>query len=225
METLQRKSAEGGAQLFVAMALVLFLPAWTILWWQAWVFLGVFFVSVAAITVYFLKRDPKLIERRLKAGPGAETDPAQKIIQGITSIAFLAVLLVPGFDHRLGWSVVPWPLTLVGDVIVAAGFYLIFLVFRENSYTSGVIETADNQTVIDTGPYAVVRHPMYAGAVLMFLGVPLALGSYWSLVPVAVMFGGIVVRLLAEERYLIAHLPGYGRYRTKTRFRLLPGIW
>lgn len=207
------------------MAALLFLPAWTLAWWRAWLFLIVFAAAVVAITRYFLAADPALIERRLKSGPGAERETSQRIIQTFASLAFAALFVVSGLDRHFGWSQLAPTEALIGNVLVLVGLFVVFLVFRENSYTAGTVEIVRDQTVISTGPYAHVRHPMYAGALVMLVGIPLALGSAWALVPFAALAGLIVVRLLDEERVLAAGLPGYAEYRVKTPARLIPHVW
>ena len=215
----------GLAQLVVVLLLCLFLPAGTARWWQAWVYVALFAGSCIAITLYLLRHDLELLQRRLAAGPGAEKEHRQKLIQALAAVAFLGMFLVPGFDRRFAWSAVPLPLTVAGDLFVVAGFWIVFLTFRENSYTSATIETAENQPVISTGPYAAVRHPMYAGALLMLLGTPLALDSLWALAAFVVMLAVIVWRLRDEERVLARDLPGYDAYRAKVRHRLVPLVW
>ena len=155
----------------------------------------------------------------------AEKRPVQKFIMLCTSIGFIALLVVPAFDHRFGWSMVPLGGVVAGDVLVAIGFYLISLVYRENTFTSATIEVAENQTVISTGPYAIVRHPMYASASLYLFGTPLALGSYWGLVPIAAMMPFLIWRLFDEERFLARNLPGYTEYQKRVQYRLVPFVW
>ena len=155
----------------------------------------------------------------------AEKQPAQKFIMLLASIGFIALLVVPALDHRFGWSTVPLGVVVAGDVLVAIGFYLIFLVYRENPFTSAPIEVAENQKVISTGPYAIVRHPMYASSFLYILGTPLALGSYWGLVPIAAMMPFLIWRLFDEERFLASNLPGYTEYQNRVRHRLVPFLW
>ena len=135
------------------------------------------------------------------------------------------MIIIPGLDHRFGWSHVPVAVVLAGDGLVVIGLYIVFLVFRENSYTSGVIEVASDQRVISTGPYRIVRHPMYAGALVMLLGMPLALGSAWGVLVCLPLAAAIIVRLIDEERYLARHLAGYAEYRERTRHRLIPGLY
>jgi protein-S-isoprenylcysteine O-methyltransferase Ste14 len=209
----------------VALALVLFLPAWSLRFWEAWVYWTLFSVSVLLITLYFLKYDPRLIERRLEVGPGAEREKSQVILQAIASVLLLALFVIPGFEHRLHGSAVPMPAVLTADVLVLLGFLIIFFVFRENSYTSGIVTVEAGQRVIATGPYRLVRHPMYAGAALIFLATPVALGSLWALLAAVPLCGTMVLRLLDEERFLSANLPGYDAYCREVRYRLLPLVW
>ncbi len=211
--------------LLVSMAAALFLSAWSVDYWQAWVFLAVFALASFAITLYLMKQDPELLERRVRAGPIAEHERGQKIIQSFASLGFIALLVVPGIDHRFGWSIVPAWVLLAGDVLVALGFLIVFFVFRENTFASATIEVEAGQRTITTGPYALVRHPMYAGALILLAGVPLALGSWWGLLAIAPMKLIIVQRLLAEERFLAKNLPGYSDYRSRVRYRLAPFVW
>ncbi len=225
MNNLAVKSFIGLAQLIIVLAVLLFLPAWSFNYWQAWLFLLVFSISVFLITLFFLRADPKLIESRLKAGPGAEQQTSQKIIQALASIFFILPFIIASLDHRFGWSNIPTYLAILGDIFVVSGLFFVFLVFRENTFTSATIELRDEQQVISTGPYALVRHPMYAGAFIMLLGVPLALGSWWALIPVFLLFAAIVCRLLEEEKFLTRNLSGYAAYRQKVHYRLIPFIW
>lgn len=225
MSALNIKAFAGLLQLLVVMSAIIFLPAWTLDYWQAWVFLATFFVSVLAITIYLMKNDPKLLERRTNAGPGAEHERSQNIIQSFAALAFIAMFIVSALDHRFGWSPVPTYVTLLGDVLVALGLDFVFLVFRENTFTSGIIEIGDEQKVVTTGPYAVVRHPMYISALVMLMGVPLALDSLWGLFTVVPMVFVIVWRLLDEEKFLAKNLAGYSEYQSRVRHRLLPLIW
>jgi protein-S-isoprenylcysteine O-methyltransferase Ste14 len=192
---------------------------------EAWVFIALFFGASLAITLYLMKRDPQLLARRVKAGPVAEQRPKQRMIQLLASGAFLAILAVPALDRRFGWSHVPAPAVIAGDVLVALGFLLVFLVFRANSYASAVVEVGVEQTLIDTGPYAVVRHPMYAGALVLLAGIPPALGSFWGLLVLAPFAVVIAWRLLDEETVLVQQLSGYADYRARTRYRLIPFVW
>jgi protein-S-isoprenylcysteine O-methyltransferase Ste14 len=222
---LGRKTIAGFAQLAIALALILFGPAWTLAYWQAWVYLGVFLGAAALITVYLWQRDPELLARRVAAGPAAEKEWAQQLIQIAASLAFVALLVVPSLDHRFEWSHVPLAIVVAGDGLAGLGFLIVFRVFRENAYTAATIDVAPGQTVVSTGPYALVRHPMYLGALVMLFGTPLALGSWWGLVPFGALALVIVLRLLDEERFLAKNLPGYDAYRRTVRYRLVPLVW
>ena len=211
--------------LAAAVGLLLLMPAGTMAYWQAWVYLGIFVGASALTTVFLIRRDPALLERRMRGGPTAEKRPVERLIMVFTSLGFIALLVVPGLDRRFGWSGVPGWAVIVGDVLVVVGFYFIFLVYRENTFTSATIEVAPGQTVISTGPYAIVRHPMYASALLYLVGTPLALGSYWGLVPLAALLPFLMWRLFDEERFLAESLPGYVEYQRKVRHRLIPRIW
>jgi len=225
MRNLEAKAWLALAVLAVVMAFLVFVPAGTVHYWQAWVYLAIFAGVSALTTLDLIRTDQALLERRMRGGPTAEKQPMQKVIMLSMSIGFIALLVVPALDHRFGWSAVPLGGVVAGDLLVALGFYLIFLVYRENTFTSATIEVAENQKVISTGPYARVRHPMYASAILYLLGTPLALGSYWGLVPVVAMLPFLVWRLLAEERFLARNLAGYTDYQQRIRHRLVPFVW
>ena len=222
---LMVRAFAGFAFLFAVIAVVVFGAAGTVHYGRGWIVLAVFFSSAALITVWLWFKDKALLERRVKAGPGAEADPMQNVVQAVAGLAFLLVFAVPGLDRRFGWSHVPPAVSLVGDVMIAAGFLIVFLTFRENSFTAGVIEIADGQHLVDSGPYAIVRHPMYAGALIMLVGMPLGLGSWWGLIATAAMVPVLVWRLTLEEAFLAANLAGYGDYRSRVRSRLAPGLW
>ncbi len=225
MNQLNIKAFVGILQLFFILGLSIFLPAWTLDYWQAWIVVAVFFACTLAVTVYLMKNDPKLLERRVSAGVGAEQERSQNIIQAFAAVAFIALFVVSALDHRFGWSTVPPYLVALGDILIVLGFYLVFLVFKENSFASGTIEVGAEQKVIATGPYALVRHPMYVGALVMLVGVPLALGSLWGLVAIVPMVVVLVARLLDEEKFLAKNLAGYEEYQGKVRHRLVPLIW
>lgn len=166
-----------------------------------------------------------LLERRVRAGPAAERRPTQILIQTVAGLAFLGIFIVSSLDHRFAWSHLPVAVALAGDVLVALGFLIVFLVFKENSFASGTIELTTGQPVISTGPYGLVRHPMYLGGLVLLFGTPLALGSLPALalfIPIAAV---IVARLLDEERFLAHGLAGYQDYRRKVRYRLAPLLW
>jgi protein-S-isoprenylcysteine O-methyltransferase Ste14 len=207
------------------MAALVFAAAGTLRYRQAWVYLAIFTGASALTTLHLLQHDRPLLERRMRGGPTAETRSAQRIIMLCTSVLFVALLVVPGLDRRFGGAMAPLAVVVAGDALVLLGFAGIFRVYRENSFTSATIEVSGDQKVVSTGPYAVVRHPMYASAALYLLGTPLALGSYWGLVPFVAMLPFLVWRLVDEERLLAASLPGYADYRRRVRYRLVPFVW
>jgi protein-S-isoprenylcysteine O-methyltransferase Ste14 len=225
MASLNTKAWLSVAVLAVVIALMIFVPAGTVRYWQGWVYLSIFTLTSILTTIYLMKRDPALLERRMKGGPTAETRPAQKFIMLGASIGFIALIVVSALDFRFGWSRVPIGIVLIGDLLVVIGFFLVARVYRENTYSSATIEVAKDQKVISTGPYAIVRHPMYASALLYLLGTPLALGSYWGYVALAVMMIFLIWRLLDEERFLATNLPGYAEYQQRVRHRLVPFVW
>jgi protein-S-isoprenylcysteine O-methyltransferase Ste14 len=225
MTNLNTKAWLSLTVLAIVMGLLLFVPAWTVHYWQAWVYLSIFTGASILTTLYLIRHDPMLLERRMRGGPTAERQPVQRLIMLCTSIGFIALLVVPALDFRFGWSVVPLGGVVVGDVLVVTGFYFIFLVYRENTFTSATIEVTEDQKVISTGPYAIVRHPMYASASLYLLGTPLALGSYWGVVVFGVMMPFLLWRLFDEEHFLAKNLPGYTEYQKRVRHRLVPFVW
>jgi protein-S-isoprenylcysteine O-methyltransferase Ste14 len=225
MSILDLKAFRGLLFLLLGMAALLFVPAWTLDYWQAWTFLAVYFVASVAITLYLMNNDPELLARRMRGGPTAETATTQKIIMSIASLGFIGLVVVPALDHRFGWSHMPPYAALTGDVLVGLGFLIVFFVFKENSFSSATIELAPGQKVISTGPYALVRHPMYAGGLFLLAGIPIALGSWWGLLVIAALMPALIWRLYDEEDFLARNLPGYAAYRKKVRYRLIPLVW
>jgi protein-S-isoprenylcysteine O-methyltransferase Ste14 len=211
--------------LAIVMGLLLFVPAGAVRYWQAWAYLGVFFGASFLITLYLVRNDPALLERRLSGGPTAEKELLQKIIMLFASIGFIALLVVPALDHRFKWSSVPLSVVVIGDLLTALCFYIWYLVYRENPFASATIEVVGDQKVISTGPYAIVRHPMYASGSLLFIGTPLALGSYWGLLVLPVVLPALLWRLFDEEKFLAKNLPGYSEYCVKVRWRMIPRIF
>jgi protein-S-isoprenylcysteine O-methyltransferase Ste14 len=222
---LASKTLIGFAELLLVFGIALFGGAGTFDYWQAWLFIVVFAASAGLITAYLWRNSPALLARRVRAGPTAETAPLQRFIQGLASLAFIGILVVPALDHRFGWSSVPVGGVILGDVLIGLGFWCVFRVFKENAFTAATIEVAADQKVISTGPYALVRHPMYAGAFVLLIGMPLALGSAWGLLLFVAIALVIVWRLLDEEDFLVRNLPGYAAYRQQVRYRLIPRVW
>jgi protein-S-isoprenylcysteine O-methyltransferase Ste14 len=209
----------------IFMGALLFLPAGTLDYWEAWVFAGVFFACSAAIGIWLLIKDPKLLERRMNVGPTAEKEPAQKIIAMLTLLSFAGLGVVPALDHRFGWSDVPTSFVILGNILIALSYIAFYFVLRENTYAASTIQVEENQRVISTGPYALVRHPMYTGALILMLGIPLALGSWWGLLLLIPGLAVILWRLLDEERFLSENLAGYTEYKNRVRYRLVPFVW
>jgi len=206
----------------VVLGMMLFGPAGTFDYWQAWAYMAVLFVPMAFVVAYFLKTDPRFLERRMRT---KEKEAAQGRIIFVSSLVFVAGFLVPGLDRRFGWSDVPPEISLAADVLVFSGYALIFLVFRENSYAGRTVQVDRGQKVVSTGPYSIIRHPMYLGTLLMFLATPLALGSYIAVPFFLPLVPILALRILNEEEVLSRDLRGYVDYCRKTRYRLLPHIW
>ena len=225
MKTLHVRTIRAGVRGFVVLAILVFLTAGTLRYWQGWAFLVTFTICSTALTVYMALYDEKLLERRLRAGPRAETETSQKIIMVLVMLGFAALLVVPVLDHRFGWSPVRPYVSIIGDGLIALGYLFILFVLRENSYAASTIQIADDQRVISTGPYALVRHPMYAGALLLVIGMPLALDSWYGLLGILVLLPVLAWRLLDEERFLTRNLKGYAEYTSKVRWRLIPGLF
>lgn len=207
---------------FVAIAAIIFLPAWTLRYWQGWLYMAILFIPMLLVMVYMLRNAPELLERRLRM---RERETQQKKIIALSYIPFLLAYVLPGFDVRLGWSNVPAWVSIAAAVVVLVGYGVVFLVFRENQYASRVVEVEKEQSVISSGPYGVVRHPMYVGMLLLYIFSPLVLGSYWAMLPAALIVPVITARILNEENVLARDLNGYPEYMQKVRYRLIPGVW
>jgi protein-S-isoprenylcysteine O-methyltransferase Ste14 len=212
----------GGALL---LGLLLFLPAGTFNYWRAWVFIPVFMITMSVFGVYFSIKDPELVERRKQAGPAAEQSTLQKIIITLVFMDLVALPILSGLDRRFGWSQMPPLISLIGDALLVLSFIMFYIVFRENSYGASNVRVEQGQKVISTGPYALVRHPMYDGSIVMGIGMVLALGSWWALVLLVIMISVLVVRILDEEKVLAGELPGYTTYEQQVRYRLVPYLW
>jgi len=210
----------------IAWFILIFLPAGTLDYWRGWVFLATFMAPLTLVTIWMAVNDKELLERRLRGGPRAERTAAQKRLTAVAPFIGIVAVVVMVFDYRFGWSPsVPAWLSLVGDALVALGIVMYFLVVRENRFAAATVEIAEGQTVISTGPYAAVRHPMYAGAILFLVGAPMALGSWWGFLFTLLFVGGLVWRLLNEEEFLCTNLPGYEEYRREVPYRLVPHVW
>ncbi len=204
---------------------VLLAAAGTLAYWQAWATMGLRLVPIVMTNVHLVRNDPALLERRLAIEEEGEKDGVHKLFFALIRVFGLAMFCVAGLDRRYGWSAVPVPLVLAGCLGVAGGGFVIFRVFRENTYCSSVVELREGQTVVATGPYRLVRHPMYTGALLGIPAMPLALGSYVAATFVLPLCAIFVMRIVAEEKFLSVELPGYAAYMSATRKRLVPGVW
>jgi len=202
-----------------------FFAAGTSDYWQAWLFIISFVGSVTWHSLFLMKCAPDLFERRMRAGPAAEKRLPQRIIMSLVLLSFLALFVLAGLDHRFGWSLLPAALVFGADLLLVFSFFIFNKVCQENAFASATIELAQDQHVISTGPYAVVRHPMYSGAVLLTLAMPLSLGSLWGLGILLVVIPSLVWRIVDEEKMLKEELKGYSEYCQKVRYRLIPGIY
>lgn len=204
---------------------MLFVPAGTFNYWQAWVFLVVVAVVASAPSVYLLRANPAALQRRMRGGPAAESRLAQKVVIAGLYFSLAAMVVVSVLDHRFGWSPVPTAVCVVGDVLLTVGLGVMALVIVQNSYAAATVQVEAGQTVVSTGLYGLVRHPMYTGNVIMMIGIPLALGSYWGLVFVVPGLIVLASRIRDEEKLLQQDLAGYREYSEKVRYRLVPGTW
>jgi protein-S-isoprenylcysteine O-methyltransferase Ste14 len=192
--------------------------------WQAWVYLLVTATAFATIAVYLKRNDPKLLRSRAR-GPGAEKQASQNLLQLFAMLVFAGAVVLSSFDHRFSWSHVPLFVEIAGYALVVLGFLIYFIVFRENTFAAATVEVVSDQKVITTGPYAIVRHPMYSGLLVLLFGTPLGLGSWWGLLMVVPMALVVVLRIRYEEKFLTENLHGYADYCRKLRYRLIPFIW
>jgi protein-S-isoprenylcysteine O-methyltransferase Ste14 len=207
------------------LGVLLFLPAGTFNYWQAWLFIAVFMVTVSVFGIYFSIKDPALMERRKQAGPAAEQSTLQKIIATLAFTCLFAVFVVSAVDHRFGWSHVGPLMSVVGDALVVLAFWMYTIVFKANTFGASNIRVEAEQKVISTGPYALVRHPMYSTGFVLFVGIALALASWWAFAVLLITVPVLAIRILDEEKVLERDLPGYTDYEHKVRYRLLPGVW
>ena len=224
MKTIPQMLVSGLIELVVYGSL-LFLAAFTFNYWQAWVFLVVLALSSWIPSLYLMRTNPVALQRRMRGGPTAETRKVQKVVMGGVWFSLAALVVVSALDHRFGWSRVPTAICLVGDVLVAVGLSVVMLVVIQNSYAAATIRVEAGQKLASTGLYGLVRHPMYTGNLILMVGIPLALGSYWGLTFVALGVIVLAVRIRDEEKLLQAELDGYHEYTRKVRYRLVPRMW
>ena len=206
----------------VCMGAMLFLPAGGFHYTNGWLFLGLLFVPMVIMGIVLFFKSPDLLKKRLNA---KEKEAAQKGVIAFSALMFPVGFLLSAFDFRYSWSSVPMPLVIVSSVLFLIGYAMYGEVMRENAYLSRTIEVQEGQKVIDTGLYGFVRHPMYLATFLMFLPMPLILGSFWGLIPFSFYPVLIVIRILNEEKVLARELCGYTNYMKKVKYRLIPFIW
>jgi protein-S-isoprenylcysteine O-methyltransferase Ste14 len=222
LRALHRKIAFVAVAAVIVIGVVMFVPAGTLDYWQAWMYNAVLLVSVGLVGAYFLKNDPEFIERRLRT---KEKEAAQGLITKIGDVVFTLAFLIPGFDRRFGWSAVPMEYSLIAEAVFLLGYLIVFLSFRENSYAGRTVEVVRGQKVISSGPYSIIRHPMYLGSIILYLATPIALGSYMAIPGFLLVVPIMVFRIISEEEFLKANLQGYGPYLRQVKYRLVPFVW
>jgi protein-S-isoprenylcysteine O-methyltransferase Ste14 len=210
--------------MLVLLALI-FVPAGTFRYWQGWAYVAVFVLCSGTYTVSLAKHDPGLLKRRTEAGIRHEKEFTQKVVMAFLFAACIVLVVVPPLDVRFGWSLMSWQVSIIGDALVALSFYILYLVSKVNTYAAANVRVEEGQKVVSDGMYGYVRHPMYFGALFLFIGTPLALGSLWTLAFVPVFLPLLIARILNEEQVLERGLPGYGEYRHRVRHRLIPWVW
>jgi protein-S-isoprenylcysteine O-methyltransferase Ste14 len=206
----------------VFMGLMVLLPAGTWQYPEAYVYFGTLTLPLIPAMIYFYCKAPSLLEKRMKT---KERRGAQKVFVLFASLSIVGAFVVPGLDRRFGWSDLPLWIALVADGLVLLGYLFIVYVFKTNAYASRVVEIQRDQKVIASGPYAVVRHPMYLGMIVLYMASPVALGSLWGMIPAALLVPMLVLRIHNEEALLREKLAGYDEYCRKQKFRLIPLLW
>jgi protein-S-isoprenylcysteine O-methyltransferase Ste14 len=219
---LARKAVRIGLAAFLALSAMFFIPAGTLAYWEAWLYMGTLLIPMVFVVRYLLRHSPQLLERRFQA---RERERTQIGVQTIGTFFLLAAFILPGLDHRWGWSSVPAAVVIVADLLVLLGYGVIVRVFMENEFASRTVVVVEGQQVVSTGLYGIVRHPMYVGVIVFYLASPVALGSWWALLPAAIIVPMLVIRIVNEEQVLERELTGYTEYRHQVRYRLVPGIW
>ena len=205
--------------------LLVFLPAGTFHYWRGWTFVAVFSAATLLPSIYLAATNPAALKRRMQAGPAAETRPLQKAVISFAFLSMSAMIAVSALDHRFGWSSVPASVSVIGDVLVGTGLLIAMATTIQNGYAAANITVESDQKVVTKGLYSLVRHPMYFGNVVVMVGVPLALGSYWGLLFVVAGMAVLVVRIRDEEHVLETELTGYRDYAQQVRYRLVPYVW
>lgn len=208
--------------LYITMSLIFIFTSWTFKYLEGWIYILTLAIPMGLFGVHSFRNNPEFLERRMRT---KEKRKEQKWVLKLSAIPLPLIYILPGFDKRFGWSEVPIIIRVVGFIMVLIGYLMILLVFKENSYASRIVEVEKRQIVISTGLYARVRHPMYLSMIILYLVTPLALGSYWAVIPAVLFLLVLIPRILGEEKELIQNLEGYREYTLKVKFRLIPGIW
>jgi protein-S-isoprenylcysteine O-methyltransferase Ste14 len=206
----------------ITTALLLFLPAGTIYYWQAWIFMALFFIPMALIAAYLFKYSPELLKKRLDT---KEKKPGQYILAKLFYLSVCLIFVISSLGKRYNWPSVPFAIVISSEILFLAGYLFLFLVFKENRYLAHTIVVTEDQRVVTTGPYAIVRHPMYLAELIMFVFAPMSLGSYWGIVANILLIVILIIRILTEEKVLLLELKGYCDYTQRTKYRLIPGVW
>jgi protein-S-isoprenylcysteine O-methyltransferase Ste14 len=206
----------------IIISAILFIPAGSIKFWNAWLFMGVLFTPMLFVITYLIIRDPELLYKRMNTN---EKEKTQKNVVLLTSIVFLSAFIIAGLDYRFKWSSVPFLLAILSSLLVLIGYILFFMVMRQNTYASRVVEIQEKQKVIDSGLYGIIRHPMYFAAILMFMFMPLVLGSFYALFPLLIFPFQMSTRMKNEEEILEKGLDGYIEYKEKVRYKIIPFLW
>jgi len=207
---------------FLFISLLIFVPAGTLHFMNGWIFIAGLLVPMTFALFYLINKDPELLEKRLNM---KEKEEEQKKYVKFSVLLYVVSYLIPGFDYRFGWSNVPLWLVLVSLIFMLSGYAMFIIVMKQNSYASRVIEIQEEQKVIDTGLYSVVRHPMYLAASILYLSSALVLGSYCTLIVMSVLPFLLGFRIINEDKVLLKGLPGYDKYREKVKYRMIPFVW
>jgi len=222
MNSLKKKLIIRICSIPLFMALLVLLPAGTLLYWQAYLYFAVLLIPMFIAMIYFYRKDPEFLNRRMRT---KEKENSQKIFVLLGSVSIVGAFIVPGLDHRFGWSSVPLAVVLLANILVLISYFFILYVFKVNSYASRVVEVNEGQKVISTGPYAFVRHPMYSGIIIMYFMTPIALASWWGFIPISILPLLLVLRIRNEEKVLTEQLEGYSEYCAKVKYRIIPFLW
>lgn len=209
----------------VVLGLILFYPAGTFDYWQAWVFIAIFTIATLVPSVYLARTNPAALRRRMHGGPLAEARTVQKFVIILAFAGLFGMIAFSALDHRMGWSSVPAAVCVIGDVLVVTGLTAAMFVVIQNSYAAATVRVEEGQRLASRGLYKLVRHPMYSADVILMLGIPLALGSYWGLLGLTLGVLALVLRILDEEKLLTQQLAGYREYTQRVRYRLIPNVW